>query len=184
MTSKFLKLVFVTLALLLGTVTAPRSAEAVSVEMFIKIDGIDGESFDREHARWIQAFSVQTGLANGGNVAAGGGGAPKVHVSDLHFAHNVDRASPTLAVHAATGSHIRNVVIEFRKAGTREVFYKITLTDVLVTSVALNVTAESAGELVTLSFAKIEWETRSQNGNGAWEPSGKGGWDVKANAKS
>ena len=59
MTSKILKLVFVTLALLFGATIAPRSADAAAVDMFVKLDGVDGESTDDKHRGWIQAFSVR-----------------------------------------------------------------------------------------------------------------------------
>ena len=183
MTSKILKLVFVTLALLFGATIAPRSADAAAVDMFVKLDGVDGESTDDKHRGWIQAFSVQTGIASPPLNPGSGAGPGKAHFSDLHFAHNVDKASPALAMHAAGGLHIKSVVLEFRRTSNREVFYKITLSDVVITSIAVNVTGDSLGEQVGLAFGRIEWETREQRPDGTMVPGSKGGWDVSRNAK-
>ena len=183
MTSKIAKLVFVTLALLFGAMIAPRSADAAAVDMFVKLDGVDGESTDDRHRGWIQAFSVQTGIATPQVNPGSGAGAAKPHFSDLHFAHHIDKASPTLAMHAAGGSRIKTVVLEFRRTNSREVFYKITLTDVVITSIAVNVTGDSVGEQVALAFSRIEWEAREQRPDGTTVPGTKGGWDVTRNAK-
>lgn len=77
----------------------------MAVDMFIKIEGIDGESQDEAHAGEIDVLSWQWGAVNKGSAALGGGlGSGKVEVQDLHFTHFIDKASPLLFCAAATAS--------------------------------------------------------------------------------
>jgi type VI secretion system secreted protein Hcp len=186
MTSKFVKLALALLTLVLGAVVSPRSADAAVVDMFIRIDGIDGESADKGHEKWIQASNIHTGLSSTASLfSGGGGGTGKVKMNDLVFHHPIDKASAALAIHASEGRHIAKVTIEMRKAGGNATFYKITLSDVLVSSIAQNISGESLGEQVSLSFAKVEWEYRAQLPNGMMDSNVvKGGWDLKLNQKT
>lgn len=65
-----------------------------------------------------------------------GGGAGKVSVDDMVFTHSVDKASPILMQTCMSGKHIAKAVLTVRKAGEKPVeLYKVTMTDVMVTSV-------------------------------------------------
>src|SRR5437588_680501 len=66
---------------------------------------------------------------------AGRGGAGKTHHEDFSFVMPVSQASPKLMLACSTGDHIKKAVLTCRKAGKGQVeYYKIVLTDVLVTS--------------------------------------------------
>jgi type VI secretion system secreted protein Hcp len=73
-----------------------------------------------------------------------------------------------------------------RKAGGKqEEFFKITFTDVLVSSFQ---TAGSHGDTVpsdqiSINFARIEFDYKEQKADGAPSGSTKAGWDVKASTK-
>src|SRR4051794_24002818 len=107
-----------------------------AVDYFLKIDGIEGESHDAKHKAEIQIDSFswsekQTGTQMGG----GGGGAGKVAMGDFHFTMKVNKSSPKLMLACACGEHIPKAVLSCRKAGGKqEGFYKITLSDLLVSS--------------------------------------------------
>ena len=99
-----------------------------------------------------------------------GGGAGKVNVADLSFVHFVDKASPKLMIACCTGLHIKDAVMTCRKAGgTSGVdFLKITLTDVLVSSVQPSgTTTDTPMESVQLSFAEFKVEYQEQDNKGA-----------------
>jgi len=88
----------------------------MAVDIFIKIDGIPGESTDRDHRDEIEASSYSWGETNtGAHAFAGGGGAGRVSMQDLHFTTTVSKASPSLMLHCATGQHIKNASSRFAR---------------------------------------------------------------------
>jgi len=133
-------------------------------DFFLKIEGIDGESTDDRHKGEIEIQSFSWGVSNAGSMSSGsGGGAGKASFQDMHFTRRLDKASPKLALACATGQHIPSAVLVCRKSGSdgKPVeYYTITLTDLLISSVA---TGGSSGgtdlptESFSLNFAKIEW---------------------------
>jgi len=159
-----------------------------AVDYFLKVDGIDGESQDSKHKGDIdvESFSfgaTQTGTHSGG----GGGGAGKVSMQDFHFTQKVNKASPKLALACATGQHIKKAVLVARKAGgTQQEFYKVTFTDLLVSS--YQISGSRHGDTVpvdqiSLNFAKIEWNYQMQDDKGAVGNPVIAGYDLKQNKK-
>ena len=132
----------------------------MAVDFFLKIEGIDGESVDTGHEKWIELQSWSWGESNAGSSTAGGGlGSGKVSMQDFHFVARRSKASPTLMLACATGQHIQKAQLEARKAGGKqEVFLQITLENVLVSSYQLG--GQDPGghtqDQLSLNFAKIE----------------------------
>ncbi len=133
-------------------------------DFFLKIEGIDGESTDDRHKGEIEIQSFSWGVSNAGSFSSGGGGAGKASFQDMHFTRRFDKASPVLALACATGQHIPSAVLVCRRSGSDGQpvqYYKITLTDILVSGVATG-GSSGGGDLPTesfsLNFAKIEWE--------------------------
>jgi type VI secretion system secreted protein Hcp len=154
-------------------------------DIFLKIDGIDGESQDASHKNeievncWGWRISQQSSLHSGS-----GGGTGKATVDDLEFEHQVDRASPNLMMYCLTGKHIDKATLVVRKAGGNPLEYlKFTMHDVIVTKVqpSSNRISEGPRELVRLSFSQVSQEYVIQNAQG-----GSGGvvtasFDIKGN---
>jgi type VI secretion system secreted protein Hcp len=130
--------------------------------------------------------SISGGMTNPGTAAAGGGArAGKVSMQDFHFTRTYDRVSPTLMQHCASGKHIPDAVITLRKSGDKaQVFYKVTLSDVMVTSYQLSGADALPMEAFSLNFAKVDWEYYSQDQKGQLSLAGKGSWDLKTNTGS
>ena len=150
---------------------ASRPGQGAAVDYFLKIDGIPGESIDSKHKDEIQLVSWSWGESNSGDMSeGGGGGSGKVSMSDFNFGMKVNKASPLLLKHCATGDHIAKAVLTARKAGTKgDDFLKYTFTELLVSSYQ---TGGSAGEVIpvdqiTLNFAAIEVEYRPQKPDGS-----------------
>ncbi len=157
----------------------------MSGDIFLKLDGIKGESKDKKHPDEIQIESVNWGAANPTSFAHGdGGGVGKVQLSDVSLTKKVDESSQKLLKACWTGDHIKSGVIIFRKAGKdQQEFLKVTLKEVMVSSVSFG--DHSGGELpeehVTLSFAKFEIEYKAQNEDGGLKAGSPVSWDVKKN---
>jgi type VI secretion system secreted protein Hcp len=160
----------------------------MAVDMFLKLDGIEGEAKDKTHKNEIHIESFSFGESQTGTFGAGGGGgAGKVTVQDVSVTKFTDKATAPLMLHCATGKHIKEGLITVRKAGEHPLEYlKIKLTDILVSSVQLaghNAT-DILSENVSLNFAQIRVEYQEQSATGGPEGGPKlFGWDLKANAK-
>ena len=136
----------------------------MAVDMFIKIDTVDGEAQDSKHKKEIDVLSWSWGMSNAGSAHAGGGaGAGKANVQDLSFTKWVDSATPKLALACCAGKHFKDAVLVVRKAGEKPVEYlKIKMEVVLISAVS---TGGSGGEdrlteNITLNFSKISLDLR------------------------
>jgi type VI secretion system secreted protein Hcp len=158
-----------------------------AVDMFLKLDGIKGESKDSKHKDEIHIESFSWGLTQqGAGGSAGGGGTGKVSVHDISITKVLDASTPALILHCANGKHIKEGLITVRKAGENPVEYlKIKLTDILVSSV------QEAGhgaavltESLSLNFSKFQvaYQEQGADGKAAGSPL-EIGWDIKANTK-
>ncbi|HEV2319445.1 MAG TPA: type VI secretion system tube protein Hcp [Verrucomicrobiae bacterium] len=157
-------------------------------DMFIKINGVNGESKDDKHTKEIDVLAWSFGMSNSGNAHVGGGaGAGKVAIQDLTFTKWVDAASPVLMQSCCNGKHYSDATLVVRKAGEKPLEYiKIKLTDLLITSVS---TGGSGGEdrlteSITLNFAKFNYDYVAQKQDGSGESPVTMGWDVAANKKA
>ena len=159
----------------------------MAMDMFINLDGLKGESVDKTHAGEIDVLAWSWGMSNSGSAHVGGGaGAGKVNVQDLSFTKYIDKSSPDLMLNCCNGKHIKDGLLTVRKAGEKPLEYlKITLTEVLVTSVS---TGGSGGEdrlteNVTLNFAsvKVEYVEQTKGGGTGDKPSMN--WNIAENSK-
>jgi len=159
-----------------------------SVDYFLKVEGVDGESADHKHKGEIQLESWSWGESQTGtHSSGGGGGAGKVSMQDFHFVMKVNKASPKLMLACASGQHIPKATLVCRKAGTdQQEFLKIELDDVLVSSYQTGGSGHSdivPTDQCSLNFAKIQFEYKEQKADGTLGAPTKAGWDLKANKK-
>ncbi len=157
----------------------------MAVDYFLKIKGIEGESFDAKHKNEIDVLSWSWGESQSGTHAAGGGGgAGKVNMQDFSFVMKVNKASPKLFLACANGEHIPEATLVCRKAGKeQQEFLTIKLSDCLVSSFQTGGTTGSSyeSESVSLNFSKIQYEYRAQKADGTLDGAIKGGYDLKQN---
>lgn len=157
-------------------------------DIFLKINGIDGESQDTSHKNEIEVLKWNWNIHQESTMHAGsGGGAGKATVEDLTFDHFVDRASPNLMKYCLTGKHINEAVLVVRKAGGNPLEYlKLTMSDVIVTGVAPSGTNDDHGmrETVNLSFAKVKQEYVVQNQQGGSGGAVTASYDIKGNKEA
>ncbi|CAN0627435.1 Protein hcp1 [Burkholderia multivorans] len=152
-------------------------------DMFIKIDGITGESQDEFHPDEIQIESWRWKMAQQSSMLSGsGGGASKATINDLEFVHQIDRASPNLMRYCLTAKHIPKVVLTTRKSGGKPLdFLKITMEDVIITEVMPMVSTNSCYEHVSLSFARVKQEYKLQSSLGVGAGTVTASFDIKEN---
>ena len=161
----------------------------MAIDIFLKIDGIEGESTDDKHSNEIAIVSYAWGEAQagpaGGAGGGGGGGAGKVVMQDFHFSMLVNKASPKLFLACAKGEHFRSAVLTVRHPGAAlSEFLKWRFTDVLISSY------QTAGEVATgslpadhasLRFSRIEVEYSPLKPDGSLGTPVSAGWDGNTN---
>ena len=130
----------------------------MAVDMFLKLDGVDGESVDIKYEKWIEVLSFSWGISDGSKPANPAGKTPnakRAAVSDLSITKYLDTSSPKLFEKCCEGTHIGGATLVMRKAGDKPLeFYKIKLEDVLISSVQNGGAGGGiATELVSFSFA-------------------------------
>src|SRR5437899_11830504 len=111
----------------------------MAVDMFIKIDGIKGESADDKHKEEIDVLSWSWGMSQSGSAHMGGGaGAGKVNVNDLSFTKYIDVASPDLYLSCCNRKHLKDAKLVVRKAGEHPLEYTIVTLEAVIVSSASN----------------------------------------------
>lgn len=144
----------------------------MAVDLFLKIDGIKGESQKKGHKDEIEIISFSFGASQHGSFHTGGagGGSGKAEIRDISVMKAVDKSSPELFKACATGKHIKEIVIYSQKATGSDplVYYKIKLEDVIVSSID-NQGASSGDaimESVVFNTAKLTFDYQAQNAQG------------------
>lgn len=176
---------------------------AGTLEIFLKLDGVDGESAVRGHERETVVLSYDQGidLAIVREGDGGGSRAGRATFSPARFRKPVDIGSVPMLLACASGARIRDARFTFRKPAPAAIdFYVVTLEDVLITSIAqragtgaqyplafetLQSGAEAAGlvEEVALDYGTIRWEYRPQRPDGTLGAPIAGGWNRLQNRR-
>jgi type VI secretion system secreted protein Hcp len=159
----------------------------MAFDVFLKIDGIPGESTDSKHIDWIEIVSFSHKILQPASATAsssGGATAERVNHGLFHVVHLLDKAAPKLAEACCTGKHIKEVIIELWRAGGDKVKYlEIRLEQAIVAGIDYSGGGDFPAEIVSFSYGKIHWDYIQQ---GREDGTGKGhvlaGWDLTRNA--
>lgn len=159
----------------------------MAADMFLKLEGVDGESKDDSHKKEIDVLSWSWGASQSGTGHMGGGsGAGKVSVQDLSFTKYVDSASHLLLLDCCNGQHIKKGTLVVRKAGATPLEYiKLTMEDIIVSHIGLGGSGseDRLTESITLNFSKFKYEYTPQKADGSGDGTKETGWDIAANKK-
>ena len=127
-------------SLAVASLTATNAIAAV--DMFLKLDGIAGESTDAKHANEIDVLAWSWGASEQARSQRSTG--QPFCPQALSLTKYIDRATPVLLTKAATGDSIANAKLTVRKAGANPVDYVVmTFTGVRIASIS---TGGSGGE--------------------------------------
>ena len=162
----------------------------MAVDMFLKLEGVPGESRDQKLSDHIEILSFSWGATQQGAYGTGtGGGAGKAHIQEIAFTHFMDKASSVLWQMCVSGKHIGKGEFIARRAGAdgkQQNYMNLKLDDIIVTSVQL---AGSHGgddrmhESFTLNFRRFEKVYTTQDNKGVAQPSNPVKWDLQKNAE-
>jgi type VI secretion system secreted protein Hcp len=157
----------------------------MAVDMFLKIDDVQGESVDGAHAKEMEILAWSWGMSQTGTTHSGaGGGAGKVDVQDIHVTKYLDKASPVLMKMCCKGTHFKEAVFTVRKAGDKPLEYlKITMKEGLISTISVGGSQgdERTTENVTLNFALFNIEYVPQKADGTGDAAVPAGWNIATN---
>jgi len=159
----------------------------MAADVYLQIEGINGESNDERHKGWMELETIDWGVTQpaAGTVSTAGGHTIGRAVFDaIRITKSVDLASPKLMELAAQGKTIPKVRIEFFRAdgGNAVKYYEMVLENVLVSS---NKKSFGGTGLIvdqfTLHFTKISEKYTQQKIGGGVGGNTAGGWDLATN---
>jgi type VI secretion system secreted protein Hcp len=161
----------------------------MAFDAFLQIKGIEGESSDKGHEKWIEIESFHHGLSqpSSGSVStAGGRAAERCDHGDFTITKALDKSSPKLALFCSNGAHIGEIKLElWRAAGDKAKYMQYLLTDAIVSAVRYG-SSQGDGKLpleeVSFSYGTIEW-TYTETDHKTGKPKGdiKTKWDLTQN---
>jgi len=148
-------------------------------DMYLKIEGVPGESQDKNHKDWIEVLSYKWGVSQSAAAA-------RADHQDFSVTKCIDKSSPLLAVYACAGgtpfgsSPIEYAQLQICSAeDSNNCFMEYLISDVNVTSVSpvgnVNTSDPLPIEEVSFNYSKIEWTYVTIDGNSIHT-----GWDIVA----
>ncbi len=162
----------------------------MGVAMFMKVDGVTGESEDAQHKGWTDIQSFSWGASQPGAMASGSGGnAGRASFNDLVAVAYMDKGTAAILKNCVTGKHLPSVEISACKTGGKQIeFMRITLEEVLVTSAQVTgVDPSDAADRLLMNYGfqaarvkKQYWQQTDTGGKGAEVSAG---WNIKENTE-
>jgi len=157
------------------------------------IEGIDGESTEDQHKNWIEVLSYSHGVSLPGSSALSSGSTRSAGRSEhqaFSIVKTLDKTSPKLSLYCSSGTLIEEITIELcREGGDRQKYMEYTFTNVIIASVSISGSTNSAQEKpleeVTFNYGTIRWtytETDLLTGKAKGEVSAT--WDIETNTGS
>ncbi|MBV6323735.1 Hcp family type VI secretion system effector [Duganella violaceipulchra] len=160
----------------------------MAIDVYLRIDGIKGESNDDRHKDWIECKSVRWELSQPKSATASTGGghtAERSEHGDIVVCKLSDLSTPLLLQTCSSGKTIPKATIEFMRAdamGERVMYFEIALENVLIGGVSPAIReGDILGEHVALKYSKIKWRYTRQTISGGSAGNTAGGWDLSTN---
>jgi type VI secretion system secreted protein Hcp len=158
-------------------------------DMFIRFDGVDGESQQKGLEKWIelQTFSMSSAAA-GSTVVGGGSGVGKPSIHGVNFSTVAGKHTPAIAQKYFKGEHFPTVEVKFIKQtgnASAETYYHLKMEKVFVTSMQNGKSDGSLGsESMSLTAETYEQEYFHQGADGKLTSVGKTKYNEKTNEAS
>ncbi|MDR2105471.1 MAG: type VI secretion system tube protein Hcp [Deferribacteraceae bacterium] len=135
---------------------------------FLKIDGIEGQSADKGHEKWVELISFSHGSQQNISIQRGGTDVMgRGQFLPFTFVHAVDKATPKLQHYCMSGNKIDKVEFAYCRfvGGAQTPVYELVLENVKVgKAVVTTITsdddslAQQPVETVELIAGKISWK--------------------------
>ncbi len=144
---------------------------AAGLDLFLKIDGVEGESKDLKHPGELQLLSCSKDVINSNAVGSAASSPGTSLWKDAFFTMRIDKSATKLYLACVSGERVKKALLTFRKQGKeQQEFLKITFSDVLISSFHLagsHDADETPVASFSFNFAQIEEEYRAQKADGS-----------------
>ena len=143
----------------------------MAVNAYLLIDGVEGPSTSKPNH--IDILSFSWGVSQTQTYGAGASGkeakAGRADFTNLSIMKVLDKTSPLLMDHCASGDILKKVTLLYDKpvGDKQEDYFKIELTDALITSVQLSGSNENPVESVSFAFQKVAEAYSAEGDDGA-----------------
>lgn len=132
--------------------------------VFLKIDGIEGESMADGHKEWIEVESLSTSMNVAPATIAAGTGAARhrgdVILDDITITRKADKASPSLSEAVCKGKVFPKVEIHVTASGDSTSYYRYEMTNVRISSYSVSGGGSAAGdrpnETIAFNFGEVK----------------------------
>lgn len=160
--------------------------------IFLKFDAIvEGESANAAHPKWIELNSFSHGLGIAVSSSASSSGSRTSGIpshAEISVAKMVDKASVKMNEALCNSTNFKEVIVEFTEnnAGKEETIFKLTLNDVIISSISISGGGGSSelSESFSLNYGKIKWEyTSFDQSSGKKMGQVAATWNVLTNTK-
>ena len=158
---------------------------------YIKFDGVEGESLDKDHKGWINIMLFSQGIHQPGGGSTGTARRRgDVILDDVRIAKLLDKSSPKIAESVCLGKVFPKVEIELTASYTdagRVTYYRYELKNVLVTSYSVRgatQSEEAPAEDFSLNFEEIKVTYTENDNKGKKKGNVEYGWKVEEGEKA
>jgi len=142
----------------------------MAADIFLKIEGLKGESKVEAHKDEIDVDSFSWGASNASSMnRGGGGGVAKGDCHNVTVTGMIDKASPEFWKKCMKGEHFTEATVTLRKAsGGEPVDYLVVkMEKVYVSGWNINGSSSTGMQSLSLSFEKVTVTYKGQNDDGS-----------------
>ncbi|MGC5171782.1 Hcp family type VI secretion system effector [Microbacterium sp. DT81.1] len=158
----------------------------MSIDLYLQLDGIPGDSAAKGHERWIEVTGVDWGMSQpagsgSGHGGGAGGGAGRVSFGPLNVAGWLGSATPRVPDACARGLHLRRAVLEAVAPGeSPRVTARWELEEVVVSALSVAGAGATLADATSLTYGRIRLTTFAQDASGGAGQAVSGGWDIES----
>ncbi len=164
----------------------------MSIDAYLWIDSISGESTDSECKNWIEintfCLSASQSVSRTAS-SAGGATVGRVYLSDFSIVKLADSATPKIFEACCAGHHIKQMKLYVRRAGSDQqtylkyVFDKVIISGVVSGNLFERSPSSFPEEVVRFNYARISMQYSQQSRTtGLITGQISGGWDQIRNS--
>lgn len=160
----------------------------MAIDIYLRLDGIKGESADFAHQGWIEVISAHWGVTQPRTATAstaGGHTAERCEHRSLSLSKLADLSSPVLMQSCSMGRTIPKAIVECMRADSDGVpvkYYEVELSNVLIASIEQMVSEGNIlHDSIGLRFSMVKWKYTQQKIGGGLGGNTSGGWCLSTN---
>jgi len=161
------------------------------MSVFVKYEGIDGESSDSGHAGWMDVEAISWGVGrqiNSNSSTQGDRESSNAVITDLQITRYMDSATPKIFIESCcgTGKEVKIHLTKTGKGSGADVFMEYTLKNALISNYTVAAHSQETNrptETITISFVDVEVKYTPYDEDGNAQAAIAVGYDTATNTK-